>query len=430
MYNISENLYRMEDLMENQYYISELSIKKVRHLNNLKIPVSGDTRKHLILTGKNGSGKTSLLLELRKFLTSIQDNIFFERQTGWKKNLSDLKSALDISKDESQKVTYLNAIASTEQSIERYGGGIEISFSSSANLSQFFKQGEFILAHFGSERKTSIIKPNGVEKINDNPSYGFDKNASQIFIKYLVNLKTQQSYARNEGELEEAEKITEWFNKFENSLCELLEDSSIQLKYDYKNYNFQIIQDHREPYGFDELSDGYSAIINIITDLILRMEHNRSAFSGAIDYDIQGIVLIDEVETHLHLSLQKSILPFLTKFFPKIQFIVTTHSPFVLNSIDNAVIYDLEKKILIIDMSNYTYDAIVKGYFQVSSYSVELKEKLLLYKNMAFNNNLNDDERALRAELRNELSHISNDFSNELRLEFEQIELQRKHEHG
>ena len=46
-------------------------------------------------------------------------------------------------------------------------------------------------------------------------------------------------------------------------------------------------------------------------------------------YDVQGIALVDEIETHLHIDLQKKILPFLTNFFPKIQFIVTTHSPFV-----------------------------------------------------------------------------------------------------
>ena len=59
------------------------------------------------------------------------------------------------------------------------------------------------------------------------------------------------------------------------------------------------------------------------------------------------IVLIDEIETHLHLELQKLILPMLTELFPNIQFIVSTHSPFVINSIENATIFDLEKKTLV-----------------------------------------------------------------------------------
>ncbi|WP_141555725.1 AAA family ATPase [Bacillus wiedmannii] len=42
-------------------FVTELNINKVRHLKNVSIPLSKETRKHLILTGKNGSGKTSLL---------------------------------------------------------------------------------------------------------------------------------------------------------------------------------------------------------------------------------------------------------------------------------------------------------------------------------------------------------------------------------
>ncbi len=65
-------------------------------------------------------------------------------------------------------------------------------------------------------------------------------------------------------------------------------------------------------------------------------------------------MLIDEVETHLHLELQRLVMPILTSLFPKIQFIVTTHSPFVLSSIGNAVAFDLEK-----------HEALIEGYFGV-----------------------------------------------------------------
>lgn len=85
------------------------------------------------------------------------------------------------------------------------------------------------------------------------------------------------------------------------------------------------------------MSSGYSAVFDIINDLTMRTEKRGS--------DVEGIVLIDEIETHLHLELQKIILPFLIELFPNIQFIVSTHSSFILNSIDNAVIFDLENKI-------------------------------------------------------------------------------------
>ena len=71
-------------------------------------------------------------------------------------------------------------------------------------------------------------------------------------------------------------------------------------------------------------------------------------------YDKEGIVLIDEVETHLHLELQRQIMPLLTSVFPNIQFIVSTHSPFVLSSIKDAVAYDMERHEVIGDLTDYS----------------------------------------------------------------------------
>lgn len=77
-------------------------------------------------------------------------------------------------------------------------------------------------------------------------------------------------------------------------------------------------------------------------------------------FNLPGIVLVDEIETHLHLELQKNIMPLLTAIFPNIQFIVTSHSPFILNSLKDVVIYDLEKHLLVKDgLDNVPYDGIV-----------------------------------------------------------------------
>ena len=70
----------------------------------------------------------------------------------------------------------------------------------------------------------------------------------------------------------------------------------------------------------------------------------------------------------------------LTCLFPNIQFIVSTHSPFVLNSLDNVVIYDLENHIVVENgLSDVPYDGIVKGYFQVDTLSDTLKNKFQQY---------------------------------------------------
>ena len=53
-----------------KYFITDMEIEKVRHLININIPLDKEQPKHLILTGKNGSGKTSVLLALSNFLAT------------------------------------------------------------------------------------------------------------------------------------------------------------------------------------------------------------------------------------------------------------------------------------------------------------------------------------------------------------------------
>ena len=100
------------------------------------------------------------------------------------------------------------------------------------------------------------------------------------------------------------------------------------------------------------------------------------------EFDLPGIVLIDEVEAHLHLSLQRRVLPILTGLFPNVQFIVTTHSPFVLSSIENATLIDLEARMLVRGgLVGSTYESIVEGYFNVDALSEDLRQKFDRYRN-------------------------------------------------
>ncbi len=260
-----------------------------------------------------------------------------------------------------------------------------------------------------------------------NTSYSLDSSPGNELLKYLVHLKTQQAYARNENDMAVVQMLDEWFARFLNALRVLLDDQRIQLKYDYKNYNFQILEDGREPYGFDQLSDGYSAALQIVADLILRMEQNWLKTGKLSSYDTEGIVLIDELETHLHIGLQKTILPFLTGFFPNIQFIVSTHSPYILNSIENCVVYDLENRIRMEDMSGYPAEGIVEGYFGQESYSERLLKKVKRYEELAFLKDPTEDERTERAKLLAEMKRLSGDLAKEAKNAFEEIEDKRKH---
>jgi predicted ATP-binding protein involved in virulence len=94
--------------------------------------------------------------------------------------------------------------------------------------------------------------------------------------------------------------------------------------------------------SFEQLSAGYKGVITLVCDMIARFSHNQQVENIA---QFQGIVLIDEIELHLHPRWQYSFMRKLRETFPLIQFIVTTHSPTILlGSSMEAVYYTIYKE--------------------------------------------------------------------------------------
>lgn len=83
---------------------------------------------------------------------------------------------------------------------------------------------------------------------------------------------------------------------------------------------------------FETLSDGYRAVIGMVADIARRMAQLNPFFGKDAIRVTPGVVLIDEVDLHLHPKWQERILDTLTTLFPQIQFIVTTHAPLVIST--------------------------------------------------------------------------------------------------
>lgn len=405
-----------------EHYITEIRIEELRHLSNIDILLNSEKRQHLMLTGKNGSGKTSLLLAIQMYLKAINNGKLNELHEQYMHWLLNSEKRIKSAKTEAEKFEAQKLHENNLSLVKRYKNGVELIFNGMKDIDALYNRGDFITAFFPANRKTEIIRGDGVENVKLNKSYGIDDKPGKLLHKYMVHLKTQQSYARNEGDMETVDRIQKWFNRFLDALKVLLDDNSIELEYDYKRYDFKIHEKGRVPFGLDELSDGYSSVIHIVSDLILRMDKNWILDEKLSEYDIEGIVLVDELETHLHIELQKKIMPFLVKFFPRLQFIVTTHSPYILNSISNAKAYDLERCEEIEDLSAYSSDGLAEGYFGADEYSDELKQKIERYKYLKQKMELTEEERAERAKLRYDLKNIPRGISQEAREKFEEIE--------
>jgi predicted ATP-binding protein involved in virulence len=92
---------------------------------------------------------------------------------------------------------------------------------------------------------------------------------------------------------------------------------------------------------FDTLPDGLRALIGWIGDLLMRMDEVKWADNLPIS-ERQFILLLDEIEVHLHPAWQRKVLPVVQKLFKNAQVFVSTHSPFVINSVDGAWIHPLK----------------------------------------------------------------------------------------
>lgn len=409
-----------------EHYITDLWINDLRHLSGIHIELNHERRTNLLLTGKNGSGKTTVLRAVKAYLQAVNDGKLHDLEVTYPARIKAAKKNMEHAGNESEKEAAQEVCARYERWISQYNQGLKVIFNDQSGIERAYRNGKFLTAFYRADRKTDIIKQRSAEEVLLDTSYPLDANPGTVLLKYLVHLKTQQAYARNENDMSVVQMLDEWFARFVNALKVLLDDQSIQLKYDYKNYNFQILEDGRGAFGFDQLSDGYSAAVQIVADLILRMEQNWLKTGKLSSYDTEGIVLIDELETHLHIGLQKTILPFLTEFFPNIQFIVSTHSPYILNSIENCVVYDLENKIRMEDMTGYPAEGIVEGYFGQESYSKQLLIKVKRYEKLAFLKNPTEDERVERAKLLVEMKQLSGDLAKEAKSAFEEIEDRRK----
>ncbi len=93
---------------------------------------------------------------------------------------------------------------------------------------------------------------------------------------------------------------------------------------------------------FDVLPDGLRSVLSWMGDLLMRLDEIPWANKNIPVNHQEIILLLDEIEVHLHPKWQYQILPLIKKIFPNAQIFISTHSPFILNSIDNARIYKLK----------------------------------------------------------------------------------------
>lgn len=152
------------------------------------------------------------------------------------------------------------------------------------------------------------------------------------------NKQKTYSLFHDDGQLYNIEQVLINYNAYDKNRFKMLKKVFLKLIPNLKditikatNGNPKVIYSEKdemgnayEPISLNDLAAGYRSIFTMVGDMIIRLSEG---YNNDRLEDLSGIVLIDEIDAHLHPKYQYELPKLLSDIFPKIQFIVTTHSP-------------------------------------------------------------------------------------------------------
>lgn len=392
-------------------YIKQIHIKDCYAVKDVNIPKQPvDELKHIILTGKNGSGKTTILNRIALIIN--------EASKGNSKDSSilNLKGVIESNKTHPGRKDW-------EYTINELSG-IDLHFISD-NIRPLSLEIEdnkpYIFSFFRAHRKVELSVVNTVtteeqftKSINVREN---QEEFTKLFKQYLVNKKVYEAFDFMNKKNDDINENNVFFTNLTQILQNIFEDKELKLEFKQENFEFYITLKDQRRITFNHLSEGFSAFLSVVMDLIIRTDLIRKQRND-FNFQPQGIVLIDEPETHLHLSMQYDILPLISNLFPNIQLIIATHSPAIISSLKNAIIFDLTSKEQVSDwVLGSSYSELMVGHFGLDNEYSNIADKIILEANDAvktknvdkLNTILINNEKYLTPSLRLEIeSHLIN----------------------
>lgn len=273
-------------LQKTPLHLLDISIRNYQAIKEASITNLPADTKWIFLTGENGFGKTSVLRAIALGLCGFE--------------------SYNPKKDKMPSIE-VKVLADTEERT------IQLAYipQSTPTLPNVIGYGASRLNAVGEEGNSKASNPIG---------YLFES------ISYLKNIELQLSrWFFKAGEQEFKEKYQYTIETLKTLLAENITDIKVHEKTDVVYYKERYADESEEYLTFDQLASGYKGLINLAGDMILRLFEQQPEVHNPAE--LVGIVIIDELDLHLHPKLQRVLPTLLSRCFPKIQFIVSTHSP-------------------------------------------------------------------------------------------------------
>lgn len=350
--------------------LSSITIENFRCFEKLTVDL--DSRMNVI-AGNNGAGKSSILeaisIGIGSFLLGIDEAVAPGIDKSDVRFVSyEVGSVIDrqpqfpckIKCDgivDNNKITWSRQL-NTESGKTTYGDAFLIK-NIASSLQNAIREGNNkvnlpIISYYGTGRLWAQKREKAMssEMKHRNRFSGYvdclsSMSNEKLMIKWFNKMTMQQ--------LQDGEIIPE-LATVEEAVARCFEGSGIvandiKVRFNIKSNELEITYiDHdgkkiKQP--FHELSDGYKNTLSLVADIAYRMAVLNPQLLSDVVRKTSGIIIIDEIDQHLHPKWQKNILKTLKSIFPKIQFIVSTHSPSVISSAS-------ENELMVLNEGNIT----------------------------------------------------------------------------
>lgn len=206
-----------------------------------------------------------------------------------------------------------------------------------------------VLAYYGTGRqsyqykKTSAFK--GTNRLNGYVDCLEGTANTKLMFNWFRKM-TIQKYQRQEQNMGGVPELEVVYAAIERcfSLTEGYRDVKVQYNLNTDELDvYYATEDKRQmKIPLIQLSDGYKGTVSLVADIAYRMAVLNPQLLGDVLEKTSGVVLIDEIDMHLHPVWQQRVLKDLQSIFPKVQFIVTTHAPAVIQSVQRENIRILD----------------------------------------------------------------------------------------
>ncbi|MFN8319315.1 MAG: AAA family ATPase [Saprospiraceae bacterium] len=320
--------------------INKLRLKNFRLFQDLEIDFGNSNITASI--GINGAGKTSILDAISKALSSIMSDVNLQTHG------QDFLSNSDILKGETS--------TSIEASFSLDGETINVNCNWSIdgnrqntvdNTGELIKNRLPLMVYYRVNRTSSIpvfAKSMISDRVSAMYSSALEANVSAFskFEGWFINeLNLENEYKVSKAdhlyELDSLRNVRNAFKKFlsivgENSITDIRIDRDAKsTDFNLDNEPYAVVIKNGDRLRFNQLSSGERMVMYLVSDIARRLTFSAQNDENTINGS--GIVLIDELDLHLHPAWQKTIVQALKNTFPNVQFIVTTHAPLILSTL-------------------------------------------------------------------------------------------------